>query len=59
MFHAKAVQQRDQARPALVLDAAFRLDPGADLACRSRQRLGDPGLQLVLLRFAQAAGTPS
>ncbi len=50
------MQQSDQARPALVLDAALLLDPGADLARRSRQRLGDPGCQLALLRFAQATG---
>ena len=48
------MQQRDQTTPALVGDAAFCLDPGADLAGCPRQRLGDPVLQLVLLRIAQA-----
>src|SRR3954451_24226677 len=55
MLHAKPVQQRDQARPALVGDAALRLDPGANFTRRPRQRLGDPGFQPVLLRLAQAA----
>ena len=56
MLHAQPMQQGDQPRPALIGDAAFGLDPGADLAGRPRQRLGDPGLQLVLLRIAQPAG---
>ena len=43
MLHAQTVQQRDQAGPAQVFDAAFLLDPGADLARRPRQRRGDPG----------------
>ena len=43
MLHAQTMQQRDQARPALVGDAAFGLDPGANLAGCPRQRLGDPG----------------
>ena len=57
MLQAEPMQQRDQARPALVLDAALRLDPSTDLARGPRQRLGDPGLQLVLLFFTQAART--
>ena len=56
MLHAKAVQQRDQARPALIFDAAFLLDPGANLARRPRQCLADPGFQFVLLLAAQTAG---
>src|ERR1700678_2265372 len=55
MLHPQPMQQRDQTTPALVGDAAFGLDPGADLAGCPRQRLGDPALQLVLLRIAQAA----
>src|ERR1700677_4759120 len=55
MLHPQPMQQRDQTTPALVGDAAFGLDPGADLAGCPRQRLGDPTLQLVLLRIAQAA----
>jgi hypothetical protein len=47
------MQQRDQARPALIGDAAS-VDPGANLAGCPRQRLGDPGLQFVLLRIAPA-----
>ena len=56
MFHAQTVQQGDQARAALIGDAAFGLDPDANLAGCPRQRLGDPGLQFVLLRIAQAEG---
>src|SRR5258708_18855938 len=52
---AKPVQQRDQPRPALILNTSFLLDPGADCARRPRQRLGDPGFQLRLLLAAQAA----
>src|SRR3984885_12851231 len=54
MLHPQPMQQCDQATPALVGDAAFALDPGADLTRRPRQSLGDPTLQLVLLRIAQA-----
>jgi hypothetical protein len=57
MFHAKPVQQRDQAGSALIRDAAFLLDPGTNRARRPRQRLGDPGFQLVLLHATQAACT--
>jgi len=38
-----------------MLNAEFRLDPGANLARRPRQRLTDPGLQRPLLFFAQPA----
>src|SRR3954470_21352272 len=55
MLHAKAVQQRDQARPALILDAALFFDPSTNFTRRPRQRLGDPGLQSVLLLVTQAA----
>src|SRR5271165_3928788 len=55
MLHLQPMQQCDQAGSALIGDAAFRLDPGADLTGCPRQRLGDPTLQLVLLRIAQAA----
>ena len=41
MLHAKAVQQRDQAGPTLIRDAAFLLDPGADLARRPWQCLAE------------------
>ena len=37
------------------VDAEFLLDPGANFAGRPRQRLGDPGFQLLLLLVAQAA----
>ena len=57
MLHAEAVQQGNQAGAALIRNAAFLLDPGADLTGRPRQRLSDPRLQLVLLFNAQAAGT--
>ena len=57
MLHAKPVQQRDQPRPTLILNPAFLLDPGANLARRPRQRLANPGFQLVLLCLAQPART--
>src|SRR5271166_6057925 len=56
MLHAKAMQQCDQARPALVCDAALPFDPGANLTGRSRQGFADPGLQFVLLLVRQPAG---
>ena len=55
VVHARPMQQGDQARAALIGDAAFLLDPGANLARRARQRLGDPGFQPVWLRLAQPA----
>src|SRR6202044_1027745 len=57
MLHAQPVQQRDQPRPALIGDTALGLDPGTNFAGCPRQRLGDPALQLGLLRIAQAART--
>ena len=39
VFHAKAMQQHDQARPGQVVDAECRSDPGADLTGRARQGL--------------------
>jgi hypothetical protein len=57
VLHVQPMQQRDQPRPALIGDAAFGLDPGANLAGCSRRRRGDPGFQPGLLRLAQAAGT--
>jgi hypothetical protein len=45
MLHVQPVQQGDQPRPALIGDAAFCLDPGANLAGCPRQRFGDPGLR--------------
>src|SRR5271166_846733 len=56
MLHAKAMQQCDQARAALIYDAAFPFDPGANLTRRARQGLGDPGLEFVLLLARQPAG---
>jgi len=55
MLHVQPMQQRDQARPALVGNAKFLLNPGANLASRPRQRLGDSSLQLVLLVLTQTA----
>jgi len=56
MLHAQPMQQRDQPGPALIGDTALFLDPGANLAGRPRQRLGDPGLQLVLLLLPVGIG---
>jgi hypothetical protein len=56
MFHAQTVQQGDQARAALIGDAAFGFDPTTNLSGCSWQRRGDPSFQLVLPRIAQAAG---
>src|SRR5208337_3098915 len=50
------MQQCDQTRAALICDAAFAFDPGANLARRSRQGLADPGLEFVLLLARQPAG---
>ncbi len=58
MFHAEAVQQRDQAGSRFVFDGEFRHDPRPDLTCRTRQGRGDPGFQLVLpVRRQSAAST--
>ena len=56
MFHAQTMQQGDQARAALIGDAAFCFDPATNLSGCPWQRLGDPGCQFVLLHIAQAAG---
>src|SRR5271166_3637273 len=50
------MQQCNQTRTALICDAAFAFDPGANLARRSRQGLADPGLEFVLLLVRQPAG---
>src|SRR6195952_3727778 len=55
MLHPKPMQQRDQARAALIDDAERLLDPGTNRAGRSRQRLGDPCFQLLLLQITQPA----
>src|SRR3954447_15291448 len=52
------MQQCDQPRPGLVLDAAFPRDPRADRAGRARQGFRDPGFQSVLLLHRQPAATP-
>jgi hypothetical protein len=58
VVHANAVQQRDQARPGLVFDAAFSRNPRTDRAGRAWQGCGDPGFQLVLLLHRQPAAAP-
>ena len=50
------MQQSDQTGPGLVFDAAFTRDPRTNLAGRTRQRLGDPRFQFVLLLCRQPAG---
>ena len=50
VFETQAMQQRDQSRAAFLDEAGFLLDPGADLACRTRQRRANPRLQIVFLR---------
>ena len=49
IFEPQTMQQRDQSRAAFINEAEFLLDPGADLACRTRQRRADPRLQIVFL----------
>jgi hypothetical protein len=50
------MKQRNQTRAPLIGDPELFLDIGADLARRTRQRLPDPRLKLVLLFEVQAAG---
>jgi hypothetical protein len=55
MFHAQAMQQRDQARTGLIFNAEFTDDVGANLTRRARQGLADPDFQLLLLLRRQPA----
>src|ERR1019366_3772175 len=57
MFHAQTMQQRDQAGPALVVDAPFPLDLRADLTGGAGQSFADPGFQFALLLRRQPAHT--
>ena len=41
------MQKRDQSRAAFIDEVEFLLDPGADLACRTRQCCAYPRLQIV------------
>ena len=53
------MQQRDQSRAAFINEAEFRLDPGADLACRTRKRSAYPRLQIVFLLGGHIACAPA
>ncbi len=53
------MQERDQSRAAFINEAEFLLDPGADLACRTRQRRAYPRRQIVFLLGGQIAGAPA
>jgi hypothetical protein len=55
VFHAQAMQQRDQAGPGLVLDATLSRDPCANLAGRAWQSRAHPRFQLILLLHRQPA----
>ncbi len=59
MLHAEAMQQCDQPRAALELDAACSLDLGADLAGRPRQRRGDPAFSLSCCSSVRRRSLPS
>src|ERR1700730_16512445 len=53
------MQKRDQSRAAFINEPEFRLDPGADLARRTRQCRAYPRLQIVLLLHTQIACAPA
>ena len=59
IFEPQTMQQRDQPRAAFINEAEFRLDPGADLACRTRKRRAYPRLQIVFLLGGQIACAPA
>ena len=52
------MQQGDQPGAALVVNAALPRDPSADLACRARQRLADPGFQPLPFGGGSSAHAP-
>src|ERR1035437_1187357 len=49
IFQSQTMQQRDQPRAAFINETEFRLDPGPDLAGRTRQSRSNPDLQFCLL----------
>src|SRR5208337_3268449 len=53
------MQKRDQSRAAFINEPEFRLDPGADLARRTRQCRAHPRLQIVLLLHTEIACAPA
>src|ERR1019366_825850 len=59
ILEPQTMQKRDQPRAAFINEAKFLLDPGTDLACRTRQRRAYPRLQIVLLLHTQIAGAPA
>ena len=52
------MRQGDQPGAALIVNAALPRDPSADLACRARQRLADPGFQPLPFGGGSSAHAP-
>jgi hypothetical protein len=59
IFKTQTMQQRDQSQTAFVDQPELFLDPGADVARRTRQRRADKVFQCVFLRDAQKARAPA
>jgi len=59
ILQPQTIQKRDQSRAAFINEGEFLLDPGADLAGRTRQRRTDPRLQIVFLLHTQIACAPA
>src|SRR5262245_16572987 len=59
IFEPQPMQQRDQSRTAFINEPELLLDPGPDLASRTRKRRADPRLQIVLLLHTQIACAPA
>src|ERR1700730_17915211 len=59
ILEPQTTQKRDQSRAAFINEPEFRLDPGADLARRTRQCRAYPRLQIVLLLHTQIACAPA
>src|SRR5664279_1437478 len=57
IFQSQTMQQRDQPRAAFINETEFRLDPGPDLAGRTRQSRSNPDLQFFLLLAVHLAST--
>jgi hypothetical protein len=59
ILEPQTMQERDQSRAAFINEPKFLLDPGAGLACRTRQRRAYPRFQIVFLLDGQIAGAPA
>src|SRR5664280_1962606 len=59
ILQPQTMQKCNQSRAAFINESEFLLDPGSDLASRTRQRRADPSLQIALLLHTQIACAPA